>query len=594
MSTREKDIHFSRSLVFRAMLYMMLGIAVTAGLSVALFYYRQNTLLQHKIVEDGRGFLNTLVENTKASISKGQRNSFQAAIDNFSEMDEVSQVALFSRAGLMTYLSGQETIGKPFIHREDGTLYNPGRELYDKTHGRFQREDWNLRDVDKTATALKHQKEIHAKGKVCSDCHATLDKTLGFDEQGRAQRVGDRSAEFIQRLQATDECVVCHTNWKVGETAGYLKIAMDNSLVRQQAHENVTGALLVVAAVTIPAIFIIFLVFRLMVYRPIYSLVHSIDDLTQGDGDLTRKLTHKRKDELGMLSGLFNVFIEKIHGIVSGIKERTQGVHSSAEELSRQSGQIVDNNREIANELGVISESTQVLKASSSDVVCAIEQIQAGMDGIVKVMEQTKSASGENRTSTEQAVTRVNEFSQRLETVVAKSQQMVGQLEQINKIAEQTNLLALNAAIEAARSGEHGRGFAVVADEVRTLSEKTADLTASVDTSLTEFSREIASAEGIMEDISHIMTAVAEASRATESGLEDAVAETNSLHQEFNRVNRAAREQDDTADGIAANIARASDEANKTRDVAQVLNELSHELVRAVQAVEGETSKFKT
>jgi len=594
MSThQESRIRLTNSLLFRALLYLGVSVFLVSLLSIAIFYQRQNALLEERIIETGHGLLSTLVADSVESISKGQRQSFQHVIDNFPRIDEVDDAALYDRSGLMTYKSGEVTVGKPFIHRE-GELSNPNLELFEESRGRHQRADWSVRDPNETEAGQRHINRMSGRGQQCAACHYAIDPAASFDEAGRAHLLQDDKAHFFQRLTVKSECVICHTNWHEGETGGYLRVSMDNSHAVAQKHENLFGVLIIISAVLLPALIIVLLVFRLIIYRPIYSLIHSIDDLTQGEGDLTLKLNDRKQDEMGLLSRLFNRFVDKIRTIVAQIKLRMHGVHLAATTLGEKSLTISANNRDIAAELNDITGQTDSMKASSQRVLAAIKHIHAGLAEIVHAMQQSRSSSQNNRDCTDKVVERVNQVSARMQTIIANSREVVAQLEMIDNIAKQTNLISLNAAIEAARAGEHGRGFAVVASEVRSLSDETTALTGLINTALETFVKEIEMAEREVMDTRELINEVAETSRATEHDLSAAVERVDSLNKEFIDVNDAANEQDEIADRIAANILKASDEANQTHEVSQSLLMLAEQLVQSVREVESETSKFKT
>lgn len=591
--TQGKKVALTRSLVFRALAWLGLGIATVSTLSLYAFYQHQNHQLEHKLITSGKELIAGLNKDTRESINKGQRNSFQHVLDNFSRMDEVTEVALYTRFGLMTYLSGEVTVGMPFVH-ENGTLHNPNRQRHEETAGRWQRHDWNVHDSNHSDIAGAHVSEMTATGKHCMECHYAIDQELAFDMDEVAYQLSDTGSRFWRRLPVTGECVACHTNWKEGDTGGYLRVSMNNTYALHQQRENFQAMLSVMTAVFLPALLIVLLVFRIMIYRPIHRLVDNLENLTDGEGDLTRQLDDSKADEMGLVSRMFNGFIGKIHGIVRQIKQRIGTVHDSVSELNHKSGVIYANNQHIASEMRDISAGTEQLKSSSHEVLEAIRHMHANLDGVVDALDNTRQSAQENLQQTGTMTARVNDSSERVKRVIDKSRGVVAQLEQINQIADQTNLLALNAAIEAARAGEHGRGFAVVADEVRSLSISTAKLTHSINDSLAAFVTEIGTVDVVMQGSTDTMNAVADTSHKTEQELASAMERINTLYNEFRKVMDAAQQQGAIAETIAASIHKASEQASTTQDVSQSLNDLAQKLIHAVRDVEVETGKFKT
>ncbi|WP_186168251.1 methyl-accepting chemotaxis protein [Burkholderia gladioli] len=213
-----------------------------------------------------------------------------------------------------------------------------------------------------------------------------------------------------------------------------------------------TGALVIVLVLAA----IVALSRRIVV--PLRSLAGTMNEIAVGDGDLTRRLPVVSHDEVGLLAGRFNAFVEKLHGVLVTVSSNITQLETASREVSAGNSDL--------------SARTEQQAASIQQTAAAMEQLASTVrEAAERAKNANQIASGAVDTA-RRGDAAVTDAAKTMEAAVSESERIIGIVGIIEGIAFQTNILALNAAVESARAGESGRGFAVVASEVRNLAQR--------------------------------------------------------------------------------------------------------------------------
>ena len=221
-----------------------------------------------------------------------------------------------------------------------------------------------------------------------------------------------------------------------------------------------------VIATTIAVLIIIALLGLLIraLMQPLHVMTRAMQDIADGEGDLTRRLTIESQDEFGILGTAFNRFVERIHTSISEVSSATQQVNEVALRVVSASNSSMLNSDEQASRTNSVAAAINQLGAAAQEI--ARNAAQASNQA-----SDARGLAEDGQQVVERSIKAMHQLSEMLATSSTNIESLnsktvnIGQiLEVITSISQQTNLLALNAAIEAARAGEAGRGFAVVAD----------------------------------------------------------------------------------------------------------------------------------
>ena len=326
--------------------------------------------------------------------------------------------------------------------------------------------------------------------------------------------------------------------------------------------------------------------------KPISEIVHRLKDMAQGEGDLTKRLDVRSKDEIGQVASWFNVFIEKIHEMIKDISGNTSQLHTVSEDLAGISKVMDSGSDQTATKTNMVEAAINQMSTDMSSVADAMGEASNNINMVAASTEQMSMTINEisnnavkAREITKDAVVQSEAASEQVGELDGAAADIGKVVETINDISEQVNLLSLNATIEAARAGDAGKGFAVVANEIKELAGQTAAATNDIkekvngirittDKTVRQINNIASVVNNVNEIVGTITTAVEEQSSTTNNITEN----VGQVSQGIEAVTEKVSQSSEASRKIAQDIGDLTVTADEMSQNSTVINERSVEL----------------
>ncbi|WP_294370886.1 methyl-accepting chemotaxis protein [uncultured Clostridium sp.] len=332
------------------------------------------------------------------------------------------------------------------------------------------------------------------------------------------------------------------------------------------------------------------------VKNPLIKTLDILQDIAEGEGNLTKRVSKMSNDEIGELSRWFNKFINNQMTMLIRIKKSFKTNKNSVGIVSEITNEVKEGMANIEGTVVSLLENSkeqnsvfQKTRDKFSHITASIQEMNSLILEISSVIQDTNDNSINANKSSDDVLKNMKDLNvvikktvSAIEDLQRNSKEITNVINMINDISEQTQLLALNASIEAAKAGEEGKGFSVVAQEISKLATESQQATKSVDAVINSIQRHTESAFEYAEEInSKVDISMKKVSQSME--LFNVVNEdVNLISESMKSITKITENQNNDVSEVMNNVSAMADKINKTTENNSNMSEESLNIVKGI------------
>jgi methyl-accepting chemotaxis protein len=475
-----------------------------------------------------------------------------------------------------TFFGQVEILGNPYL-----TAYSPMRNAQQETVG-----IWYVgysADLEVLDEAIKSSRLLDEGFVGVVDDKGGLRMLSGNSDHDRVKALLTDTPEDWQ-IQRTD-----FEPWGYQIVTGY-----SESEVSAMVWSQMVRTILLIVFGGLVLIVCLAVLVQLVIAKPLTHMIDTINDIAEGEGDLTVRFNSSKRNELGVMAQGFDKLLNRLQATIAETKQSSEswfeasgklGQIASASEsaVAEQAGQT----EQVSTAMSEMRETAQTVAESAATA----EDLATEADGLASkgqaMLGKTIDAIAEQLTNNEQSV--------KASSALQEASDNIGNiLSVIENIAGQTNLLALNAAIEAARAGEHGRGFAVVSDEVRNLASRTQDSIKEIHDQISHLQEGVKMVGDVIGDGNRLASAAQETIKAADAAIASLSDSVRAIRETNTNIASAAEEQSQVSEDINDRLDQIRRIAGTSHDNAAATNEAAASLTAMAERLRAQLAHYRT